>query len=335
MQLNKRGAYRLVTACQPILKRLQTPSAACPTKSPGLPDVASEPARRSLRESKRPGKVWSLNDEAKSRVLTTGRSLALRNLTALRITALLAVTAAPALFVGCANGPSAAHLGAPRGGFTTVLIDPGHGGKDNGGTSGRLTPYQREKDLTLDTAKRVRDELKRAGLRTLMTREDDHFVELDDRVAMGNQLGAGAILVSIHYNATGSSEPSGVQTYFWHANSHGLATRIQEAVVSSTGEADSGIIRRRLRMTRNPEIPCVLVECAFLTNPAENARVAQDSYRQLIANGIANGILQEYRLGDEGIPPVPEIWAPLSKESDRYVPKSRHKKHVKHTSRSS
>ena len=244
--------------------------------------------------------------------------------------AFAALTALSALFIGCATGPTAARLGATKGNFNTVLIDPGHGGKDNGGTSSRrLTPFQREKDLTLDTAIRVRDELKRAGLRTLMTREDDHFVELDDRVAMGNRLGAGAILVSIHYNATGSSEPNGVQTYFWHANSHGLATRIEAAVVSSTGEADSGIIRRRLRMTRNPEIPCVLVECAFLTNPTENAKAAQASYRQLIANGIANGILQQYRLGDEGIPPVPEIWAPLSKESDKYVPTHKHRKRAK------
>jgi N-acetylmuramoyl-L-alanine amidase len=244
--------------------------------------------------------------------------------------AFTALTALSALFMGCAHGPSTARLGAPKGNFTTVLIDPGHGGKDNGGTSGRLAPFQKEKDLTLDTAKRVRDELKRAGLRTLMTREDDHFVELDDRVAMGNQLGAGAILVSIHYNATGSSRPNGVQTFFWHANSHGLATRIQQAVVSSTGETDNGVTRRRLRLTRNPEIPCVLCECAYLTNPAENAKVAQDNYRQLIANGIANGILQQYRLGDEGIPAVPEIWAPLSKGSDKYAPTKKGKKRARH-----
>jgi N-acetylmuramoyl-L-alanine amidase len=244
-------------------------------------------------------------------------------------TALSALTAFSALFVGCAHGPAGANLGAAKGNFTTVLIDPGHGGKDNGGTSGRRSsPFEREKDLTLDTAKRVRDELKRAGLRTLMTREDDHFVELDDRVAMANQLGASAVLVSIHYNATGSSRPNGVQTFFWHANSHGLATRIQAAVVASTGETSNGVTRRRLRLTRNPEIPCVLCECAYLTNPTENAKVAQDSYRQLIANGIANGILQEYRLGDAGIAAVPEIWAPLSKESDKYVSRKRHKKHV-------
>jgi N-acetylmuramoyl-L-alanine amidase len=234
----------------------------------------------------------------------------------------------PLLLVGCAHGPTA--VGGRKGNFTTVLIDPGHGGKDNGGTSGRRsTPFQREKDLTLDTAKRVQDELKRAGLRTSMTRQDDTFIELDDRVAMANRLGAGSILVSIHYNATGSSAPNGVQTYFWHANSHGLAIRILQGVVSSTGEADSGVIRRRLRMTRNPEIPCVLVECAFLTNPAENAKVAQESYRQLVANGIASGILQQYRLGDEGIAPVPEISAPLSKASDKYVPSKTRKKRKK------
>jgi N-acetylmuramoyl-L-alanine amidase len=240
--------------------------------------------------------------------------------------ALVALATLSAFFMGCAGGPGAGRLGAAKGNFTTVLIDPGHGGKDNGGTSGRLTPAQREKDLTLDTAKRVRDELRRAGLRTLMTREDDHFVELDDRVAMGNQLGAGAILVSIHYNATGSSRPNGVETFFWHANSHGLATRIQQAVVSSTGETNNGVTRRRLRMTRNPDIPCVLCECAYLTNPTENAKVAQDNYRQLIANGIANGILQQYRLGDEGIPSVPEIWAPLSKASDKYTPTKKGRK---------
>jgi N-acetylmuramoyl-L-alanine amidase len=248
--------------------------------------------------------------------------------------ALTMLAALSAFFMGCAGGPSAARLGAGKGHFTTVLIDPGHGGKDNGGTSGRLTPAQREKDLTLDTAKRVRDELKRAGIRTLMTREDDHFVELDDRVAMGNQLGAGAILVSIHYNATGSSRPNGVQTFFWHANSYGLATRIQQAVVSSTGETNNGVTRRRLRMTRNPDIPCVLCECAYLTNPTENAKVAHDNYRQLIANGIANGILQQYRLGDEGIPAVPEIWAPLSKGSDKYTPTKKGKKAKKHVRQS-
>ena len=101
---------------------------------------------------------------------------------------------------------------ASRGHFSTVVIDAGHGGKDSGGVSGRRVPvYLREKDLTFDTAKLVRAELRRAGLRTVMIREDDYFVELDDRVRMANRQGPGAILVSIHYDAVSSSAMNGAE----------------------------------------------------------------------------------------------------------------------------
>src|ERR1700756_5018704 len=89
------------------------------------------------------------------------------------------------LLASCAHGPKPS-AGAGR--FSTVVIDAGHGGKDNGGTSGRRgAMFLREKDMTLDTAKRVRAVLGRGGLRTIMVRDDDHFVELDDRVAFANR----------------------------------------------------------------------------------------------------------------------------------------------------
>jgi N-acetylmuramoyl-L-alanine amidase len=219
------------------------------------------------------------------------------------------------LLASCAPGPKP---GAGAGRFSAVVIDAGHGGKDNGGTSGRrAATLLREKDMTLDTAKRVRAVLGRGGLRTIMVRDDDHFVELDDRVAFANRQGRGSILVSIHYDAVGASAPSGAKTFFWRADSHGLATRIQAHLVKNTGETNIGVIRRRLRLTRNPDVPCVLCECAYLTNPTEAAKVADEKYRQRIAEGIAEGILEQHRLGDAGIAPVPEIWAPLSKASDR------------------
>jgi N-acetylmuramoyl-L-alanine amidase len=204
------------------------------------------------------------------------------------------------------------------------VIDAGHGGKDTGGISGRRAPiFLMEKDMTLDTARRVRELLRRGGLRTTMVRDDDHFIELDDRVAFANRQGSGAILISIHYDAVGSSEPNGAKAFFWRADSHALATRIQAHLVAKTGEANIGVLRRRLRLTRNPDIPCVLCECAYLTNPAEAAKVANEKYRQRIAEGIAEGILEQYRLGDAGIAPVQEIWAPLSKASDKYEGGSR------------
>jgi N-acetylmuramoyl-L-alanine amidase len=217
---------------------------------------------------------------------------------------------------GCTETPNAP---AGAGHFSTVVIDAGHGGKDSGGVSGRRAPiFLREKDLTLDTAKRVRDELRRAGLRTVMMREDDHFVELDDRVRFANKQGPGAVLVSIHYDAVSNQAMHGAKTFYWRADSHGLATRIQQQLVAATGETDQGVIRRRLRLTRNPDIPCVLCECAYVTNPAEAQKAATESYRQRIAHGIAQGILEEHKLGDAGIASVPELNAPLSKGSDRH-----------------
>ncbi|MBV9492313.1 MAG: N-acetylmuramoyl-L-alanine amidase [Verrucomicrobia bacterium] len=194
--------------------------------------------------------------------------------------------------------------------------------------SGRHMPVPlREKDLTLDTALRVRNHLRKAGFRVVMSRTDDRFIELDDRVALANRQGAGTILVSIHYNASGNSAANGAETYFWRADSHGLATRIERALVREAGQREGGVIRRRLRLTRNPEIPCVLCECAYLTSLGDNRRAANPDFRERVATAIADGIKEEQRLGDAGIAAVPEIWAPLSKASDRYASQPRRHRH--------
>jgi len=230
----------------------------------------------------------------------------------------ISITVSLVLFLGgCAQTPVPS---AGAGHFSTVVLDAGHGGKDSGGVSGQRAPiFLKEKDLTLETAKLVQAELRRAGVRVIMMREDDHFVELDDRVRFANRQGRGAVLVSIHYDAVSNQAMHGAKTFYWRVDSHGLATRIQQQLVASTDETDQGVMRRRLRLTRNPEIPCVLCECAYITNPAEARKVATESYRQRIAHGIAQGILEERRLGDAGIAPVPEIYAPLSKGSDKRI----------------
>ncbi len=221
---------------------------------------------------------------------------------------------------------------APIRPFSTVLIDPGHGGSDNGGMSrpfggGRLL----EKELALDTARRVARILRADGFRVVMTRTDDRFVDLDERVRVADRLGPGAVVVSIHYNAVGDRSVRGSETFFWRADSHGLATRIERYLAEVVGESGRGVTRRRLRLTRNPTIPAVLIECAYLTNAREARLVAQPAARERIARAIAQGIAEEARFGDEGIAAVPEIWAPLSRASDaRTVSKRSHrKKHAK------
>ncbi len=220
-------------------------------------------------------------------------------------------TGAILLLSGCADLGGRANPQRP-GGFATVLLDAGHGGKDSGGRGRGLT----EKDLTLDTALRLRDELRSTGLRVVLTRTDDRFVELDDRVALANaRANGGTVLVSVHYNA-GRSSSAGAITFYWRTDSVGLATRIEQALIAETGLDNGGVVRRRLRLTRNPEIPSVLVECGFMTNPADAARIAVPEFRQRIARGIARGIRDQLARGDAGIAPVPQLNEPMSRKSD-------------------
>ena len=228
------------------------------------------------------------------------------------------------LFAACA-GPSTSPSGSSAGrdiyghrpgpkGFKTVIIDAGHGGKDSGAVSS--TTGLREKDLALDTAQRIANDLKR-DFKVVMMRSDDTFVDLDDRVTRANSYG-GAILVSIHYNS-GPSFIRGPETYYWRVDSHGLAVRCQQAMaqISPTEIGDRGLVRRRIRLTRNPEIPCLLLEGGYLSNSAESRQISDASYRQKLATAIAGAIRTQAAIGDSGTGPLPPpLNAPPSRPSD-------------------
>jgi N-acetylmuramoyl-L-alanine amidase len=208
-----------------------------------------------------------------------------------------------ALLASCAapGGRDAwGHRPGPKG-FKTVIIDAGHGGTDSGAVS-RHTG-QREKDLTLDMARRIRGEL--GGFRTILMRSDDSFVDLDERVRRAKRHGD-AILISMHFNS-GPSHVRGPETYYWRVDSHGLAVRLQRAMsaTSPAENANRGLVRRRLRLTRNPEIPCVLLEGGYLSHPAESRLIADLRYRQKLAAAIAGAIRAQSASGDAGTGPLP------------------------------
>ena len=204
------------------------------------------------------------------------------------------------LLAGCGTVPRTLAPGS----ISTVVIDAGHGGKDSG-EHPRGGLY--EKDVALDTARRLEGLLREEGFRTVMTRTDDTFVELDDRVAIANRYGTGAILVSIHYNASPNSGPRGLETYYWRSDSYGLAVRVQQHMIAETDEPHHGVIRRVLRLTHNPQVPCILCEGGYLTNPSDAANIASDTYRQKLAEGIADGIVEEREQGDANIGPLPRV----------------------------
>jgi N-acetylmuramoyl-L-alanine amidase len=201
-----------------------------------------------------------------------------RNL--IRLPALALLTFLWFLLVFCAP--------AARAQSRTIILDPGHGGFDRGGV-----PRQRigEKNLTLDVAQRLRRVLESKGYRVIMTRNSDVFITLGQRVAIANSH-RGATFVSIHFNSASRAGANGIETYYYRSDSVGLAASIHRNVVGSVSSENRGIRRRGYYVLRRTNIPSVLVECGFLTNPVEGRNALSASYRQDLAEAIARGILR-------------------------------------------
>jgi len=167
-----------------------------------------------------------------------------------------------------------------------VVIDAGHGGHDRGGIPGQRVA---EKDMTLDVARRLRNVLSASGYRVVMTRDSDVFVPLPTRVAIANSY-RNAIFVCIHFNATQRRSAGGIETYFYSRDSLPLASAIHRLVVGGAPSSNRGVRRRGYYVLRKTNIPAVLVECGFLTNPTEAAYAQSASYRERLAEEIAAGI---------------------------------------------
>ena len=177
----------------------------------------------------------------------------------------------------------------PAGDFDTVVIDAGHGGHDSGAKAVTGAP---EKQLALDTARRVSRILRASGLNVVETRSGDYFIPLDRRVATSNKL-RNAVFVSIHYNWVRRSKPSGVETFYYGPRSSRLAANIQREVVRDSGSLNRGIKYRGFYVLKNNKRPAVLCELGFVSNPSETRKVQTAAVRQRLAEAVARGILAE------------------------------------------
>jgi N-acetylmuramoyl-L-alanine amidase len=174
--------------------------------------------------------------------------------------------------------------------FSTVVIDPGHGGHDRGGIPGQKVA---EKEVALDVAKRLRTVLNRAGFRTVMTRTDDRFVSLGDRVAAA-RAHPDAIFVSIHFNAARRVGARGIETFYATSTSRPVAVNIQRELVAVGRTENRGVKHAEFYVLRENRLRATLAECGFLTNPDDTRLAVKSSYRQQLAEGIATAI-QRYR----------------------------------------
>ncbi len=195
-------------------------------------------------------------------------------------------------------------------GFSTIVLDPGHGGDDTGAIGRRRVL---EKKVSLDIARRVREKLQGSGTRVLMTRQEDVAMSLAERGAKAKKWRAD-IFVSIHCNAARDGRAEGIETYVMPCagfsstsgrmnkqpsagNSHDranmiLAYHVQKHLLKSTGGVDRGIRRARFDVLSNAPCPAILVECGFVSNKSEEEKMLTRAYRDRVADGIAAGVME-------------------------------------------
>ena len=195
------------------------------------------------------------------------------------------------LLAACATGPGPSEVRTKdtSKSFNTVVVDAGHGGKDNGA-------YRRfggaEKLATLDVAKRLSRKLRESDLKTVMTRSTDVFIPLEQRVAIENAE-KNSIFVSIHFNDSRRRGIRGFETYYHSANSVDLANRIQSKLMTIPKSANRGVHRANFRVLRLAKFPAVLVECGFLSNRLEGGEARDSEYREHLADRIAEAITEQ------------------------------------------
>jgi N-acetylmuramoyl-L-alanine amidase len=174
-------------------------------------------------------------------------------------------------------------------GFSTVVIDAGHGGHDVGGIPENIIP---EKGVALDVAQRLQRLLEAAGLRTVMTRTDDTFIALGERVRIANAE-ADAIFVSVHFNSAPRLEARGVEAFYGSPTSAGLARLIQRNLLTVSVNPDHRPVRQAsFWVLRKTKLRAVLAECGFLTNKEDTVLAQQEEHREKLASQIAAAILE-------------------------------------------
>lgn len=176
-----------------------------------------------------------------------------------------------------------------------VVIDPGHGGKDNGatGASGNF-----EKNFTLEIAREVEELAKQESqIEVYLTRAEDRFISSVDRERpeIANQLGAD-LLISIHGNTYEDPSVSGTVTYYYHDNSKFLAEIMQKHMVQTTRFQDRGVKKEEFFVLKDTDMPAVLIEMGYLTNPQEEMEMLSEDLQNLIASSIIDGIKEALNL---------------------------------------
>lgn len=172
-------------------------------------------------------------------------------------------------------------------GGSVIVVDAGHGGSDPGAQRGDI----QEKEITLAICEKLRKILRRQGAKVVMTRSDDTFVSLEERVRITNETAPSAF-VSVHINSLESNNSiTGIETYYLHPQSKSLAESVHTSLVSKLAVPDRNVRTARFYVVNHTPYPAILAEVGFISNKDERDKLISSDYQQKIAEALAQGVI--------------------------------------------
>ena len=182
-----------------------------------------------------------------------------------------------------------------------ILVDAGHGGRDGGARARDSGTW--EKEINLQTALALRDVLEEAGARVILTRDTDRQYsdnkreDLTARLRLARENGA-EMVISIHMNEYRSRRESGPQVFYraGREESRLLAGALQSSLIRALAPKKERAAMAGDYFILSLDVPSVLVECGFLSNPEEEKLLLTASYRRRIAEALRDGIIEYFEL---------------------------------------
>lgn len=214
------------------------------------------------------------------------RALLLLLMAVIAIAAVAGIIYGLVRLVGGRSGGEA--LITPKGDQAVVLLDAGHGGADIGLSNDLLE----EKAVTLAIAKKVQIMLENYGYQVILIRPEDTRMSKEERIQAAAESQAD-LLVSIHLNYSEDPSLSGVETYYRKGSdeSRYLAEQIQAEAIKESEAKDGKAKAGSFTILDEVELPAVLVEAGYVSNEREAGSLSDDSYQNLVAKGIARGVI--------------------------------------------
>jgi len=175
----------------------------------------------------------------------------------------------------------------PIPGSVRIVLDAGHGGKDVGAQRGT----SQEKEMTLAITEFLKRDLEERGLRVYLTRQDDTYVSLEDRVKMTNTL-MPDLFVSVHINSLPQdSDLHGIETYYQTPTSRLLADCVHEALVNHLDAPDRSVRKARFYVINHTPVPAILAEVGFISSKDEREKLISSEYQRRVAKALEQGVV--------------------------------------------